>query len=72
MGDAPVHSIGIALFENVSKVHWFRDIGYKHYPYFNCPDFPKCKGCRPGLFTLLPWLNQKDCRANWFKFIGID
>ncbi len=69
-GDAPVHSIGIGLFENVSKVHWFRDIGYQHYPYFNCPNSAKCRGCRPGLFTYLPWLSQNDCRANWFKFIG--
>ncbi|KAK6204921.1 glycolipid 2-alpha-mannosyltransferase-domain-containing protein [Scheffersomyces amazonensis] len=40
-GDAPVHSIGLGLFADKSKIHWFRDIGYYHNPFFNCPNHPK-------------------------------
>jgi len=36
-GDAPVHSIALSLFVDKKKIHWFRDIGYEHIPYFNCP-----------------------------------
>jgi len=47
-GDAPVHSIGLGLFEDKDKIHWFRDIGYQHIPYFNCPNSPKCHKKMPG------------------------
>lgn len=70
-GDAPVHSIGLGLFEDKSKIHWFRDIGYQHIPFFNCPNSPKCSGCTAGRFTDgESWLNREDCRPNWFKFVG--
>lgn len=32
-GDAPVHSIGAALFANKSQIHFFDDIGYRHEPF---------------------------------------
>lgn len=49
----------------------FRDIGYQHIPYFNCPNSPKCSGCKAGLFTDgEPFLLKEDCRPNWFKFVG--
>jgi hypothetical protein len=32
-GDAPVHSIGAALFANRSQLHFFSDIGYRHEPF---------------------------------------
>lgn len=71
-GDAPVHSIAVGLFEDSSKVHWFRDIGYQHVPYFNCPNSPKCKGCTPGRFTDgESWLMKEDCRPNWIKYVGM-
>ncbi|OMH81304.1 Glycolipid 2-alpha-mannosyltransferase 2 [Zancudomyces culisetae] len=42
-GDAPVHSIAAALFLNQTQIHWFKDIGYKHEPWENCPqDNVKC------------------------------
>jgi len=49
-----VHSIALGLFEDRDKIHWFRDIGYQHIPFFNCPTRPKgkCKGCKPGLFSV--------------------
>jgi len=36
-GDAPVHSIGAALFAGADKIHFFREIGYEHPPYTHCP-----------------------------------
>lgn len=53
-GDAPVHSIALGLFEDKNKIHWFRDIGYQHIPFLNCPTRPpgKCKGCKEGLFSV--------------------
>ncbi|EED17750.1 alpha-1,2-mannosyltransferase (Ktr4), putative [Talaromyces stipitatus ATCC 10500] len=70
-GDAPVHSIALGLFEDASKVHWFRDIGYRHIPYFNCPNSPKCSGCTPGKFYEgASFLAKEDCRPNYFKYVG--
>ncbi|TVY51846.1 putative mannosyltransferase KTR4 [Lachnellula cervina] len=71
-GDAPVHSIALGLFEDASKIHWFRDIGYQHIPFFNCPNSPKCKGCVTGRVTDgESWLMKEDCRPNWFKYVGM-
>jgi len=36
-GDAPVHSIGAALFAPKEKIHFFNDIGYRHEPFQHCP-----------------------------------
>ncbi|KIM20997.1 glycosyltransferase family 15 protein [Serendipita vermifera MAFF 305830] len=36
-GDAPVHSIGAALFSSKDQIHFFKDIGYRHEPFQNCP-----------------------------------
>ncbi|OTA31018.1 hypothetical protein BTJ68_08758 [Hortaea werneckii EXF-2000] len=70
-GDAPVHSIALGLFEDRDRIHWFKDIGYQHIPFFNCPNSPKCKGCVKGRFTDgEAWLNKEDCRPNWFKYVG--
>lgn len=50
----------------------FRDIGYQHIPFFNCPNSPKCKGCVTGRFTDgEQWLHREDCRPNWFKYVGM-
>ncbi|KFA48114.1 hypothetical protein S40293_09296 [Stachybotrys chartarum IBT 40293] len=71
-GDAPVHSIALGLFEDSSKIHWFRDIGYQHIPFFNCPNSPKCKGCVTGRLTDgEAWLHREDCRPTWFKYAGM-
>ena len=70
-GDAPVHTIALGLFEEADKIHWFKDIGYQHIPFFNCPNSPKCKGCIKGRLTDgEAWLNREDCRPNWFKYVG--
>lgn len=40
-GDAPVHSIAVAMFLHKSEVHFFNDIGYRHTAYMHCPTDPK-------------------------------
>ncbi|KAL4212615.1 hypothetical protein CU097_003731 [Rhizopus azygosporus] len=47
-GDAPVHSIAVALMLKRSDVHWFYDIGYKHDFFEHCPTEDK-------------WLLQSKC-----------
>jgi len=39
-GDAPVHSIGAALFARKDQIHFFNDIGYRHEPFQHCPQGP--------------------------------
>ncbi|KAI0636864.1 glycosyltransferase family 15 protein [Trametes polyzona] len=36
-GDAPVHSIGAALFAKKDQIHFFNEIGYRHNPFQHCP-----------------------------------
>ncbi|KAG8706622.1 alpha 1,2-mannosyltransferase 2.4.1 [Ceratobasidium sp. 394] len=36
-GDAPVHSIGAALFAKKEQIHFFENIGYRHEPFEHCP-----------------------------------
>jgi hypothetical protein len=49
----------------------FRDIGYRHIPYFNCPNSPKCSACTPGKFyDGEPFLAKEDCRPSYFKHVG--
>lgn len=50
-GDAPVHSLAVALFLDKSKVHFFEDIGYTHPPYTHCP---KDCGIHPEKCTCKP------------------
>ncbi|KAF9425847.1 hypothetical protein BGZ94_007178 [Podila epigama] len=39
-GDAPVHSIAAALLLYRNEIHFFREIGYFHEPFYNCPAEP--------------------------------
>lgn len=71
-GDAPVHSIALGLFEDSNKIHWFKDIGYQHIPYFNCPNSKKCGGCIPGLHSDGTGLSPENCMANWLKYSNMD
>jgi alpha 1,2-mannosyltransferase len=36
-GDAPVHSLALGLFLRKEQIHWFEDIGYRHFPHAQCP-----------------------------------
>lgn len=65
-GDAPVHSIGAALFLPKEKLHWFEDIGYLHNPFYNCPSNPalqvNCK-CNPQKSNH----HHNSCHNEFFK-----
>ncbi|ORX43919.1 glycosyl transferase [Piromyces finnis] len=39
-GDAPIHSIAASLFLEPDKIHFFKNIGYTHWPVTYCPDDP--------------------------------
>lgn len=36
-GDAPVHTLGVAMMLDKSEIHYFRDIGYRHADLGHCP-----------------------------------
>ncbi|BFZ54595.1 alpha 1,2-mannosyltransferase 2.4.1 [Savitreella phatthalungensis] len=36
-GDAPVHSIAASVMLDMSEIHHFGDVGYRHNPYTRCP-----------------------------------
>ncbi|KAH7103907.1 glycosyltransferase family 15 protein [Auriculariales sp. MPI-PUGE-AT-0066] len=36
-GDAPVHSIAVALLARRDQIHFFDEIGYRHQPFEHCP-----------------------------------
>lgn len=36
-GDAPVHSLAVAMMLKKEEIHYFRDIGYKHSTLGHCP-----------------------------------
>jgi len=71
-GDAPVHSIGAALFANKSQIHFFDEIGYEHAPYQHCPREKKswengrC-GCNPGRSFDY---DGYSCLKKWDAFVG--
>lgn len=67
-GDAPVHSLGLALFADKTKIHWFRDIGYYHLPYTNCPNNERTTGCRPGKFDDSGHNMDQNCMATWIDY----
>ncbi|KAF9272907.1 alpha 1,2-mannosyltransferase 2.4.1 [Mortierella alpina] len=50
-GDAPVHSIAAALLLPLQELHFFKEIGYSHAPYQNCPAEPELQAkchCDPA------------------------
>ncbi|GEQ69426.1 hypothetical protein JCM33374_g3098 [Metschnikowia sp. JCM 33374] len=67
-GDAPVHSLGLALFADKRKIHWFRDIGYYHSPYTNCPNSDNTRGCMPGKFDDSGYNHPQNCMATWIQY----
>lgn len=67
-GDAPVHSLGLALFADKRQIHWFRDIGYHHTPYSHCPNSPNTHGCRVGKFDDGGHNNDQNCMATWIDY----
>lgn len=77
-GDAPVHSIALALFLDRNAIHHFEDIGYYHAPYMSCPrsrDILSVKRCickkiseddeevNKGMDVRVP-----SCLARWWRY----
>lgn len=71
-GDAPVHSIGLGLFADKSKIHWFRDIGYEHDPYLNCPKSARVSRCLTGQFSRWSHLQDQNCMISWVDYSMVD
>lgn len=67
-GDAPVHSMGLALFADKKDIHWFRDVGYFHDPYVNCPNNANTDGCKEGQFSRWGHLSDQNCMASWIDY----
>lgn len=67
-GDAPVHSLGLALFADKRRIHWFRDIGYWHAPYTNCPRTGNTRGCLVGKFDDSNHNLDQNCMATWIDY----
>ncbi|KAL6454380.1 MNT3 Probable mannosyltransferase MNT3 [Candida maltosa Xu316] len=70
-GDAPIHTIAVALLLQKKDLIWFDDVGYYHPPYLQCPrDISvylqnKCT-CDPNLdFTM----SDLSCTNHFVKFI---
>ncbi|KAF8472156.1 nucleotide-diphospho-sugar transferase [Kalaharituber pfeilii] len=76
-GDAPVHSIAVALFLNSDEVHWFNDIGYYHQPFGRCP-YADEDSINSGR-CICP-IKKKDnfdadgysCTPKWWRLRGLD
>ncbi|KAJ7634998.1 glycosyltransferase family 15 protein [Roridomyces roridus] len=59
-GDAPVHSIAVALFAPKTRLHFFKDIGYRHTPFQHCPQGPewKANSCNCEQWNTLDYRDQ--------------
>lgn len=72
-GDAPVHSLGVALFADKDQIHFFDDIGYRHEPFQHCPQQSQhAKGkcwCVPGDNFDREWYVY--FRLNYFEVFSI-
>lgn len=66
-GDAPVHLVGLALFEDRLKIHWFRDVGYHHPPYQNCPLSDATERCDAGEISNRGNLLAENCLLQWWR-----
>ncbi|KAH3665758.1 hypothetical protein OGAPHI_003946 [Ogataea philodendri] len=74
-GDAPVHSIAVALLMNQSEIHHFEDIGYTHAPFATCPTSQsiiygkRCvcsEACKEDNFNVHP----HSCLPRYWKYNG--
>ncbi|TBU28403.1 glycosyltransferase family 15 protein [Dichomitus squalens] len=66
-GDAPVHSIGAALFARKDQIHFFDDIGYQHPPFMHCPRHQtvrKERNCSCSPFGSFDY-NGYSCLRKW-------
>ncbi|KAG7661875.1 KTR2 [[Candida] subhashii] len=75
-GDAPVHSIALALLADKDQIHHFEDIGYFHAPYLSCPSSEMIRAskrciCEPRVEKKINKtidVNVYSCLARWWKY----
>ncbi|CDR44157.1 CYFA0S14e00254g1_1 [Cyberlindnera fabianii] len=73
-GDAPVHSLAVALMMDKSELHYFEDIGYFHAPFGNCPSssgirkLKRCV-CDPGDDSVID-VKPHSCVPRWWRVGG--
>ncbi|CAI5757844.1 unnamed protein product [Candida verbasci] len=76
-GDAPVHTIALALLMDKNQIHHFEDIGYYHAPYLSCPSSQQLRAqkrceCKPRLrikdFNKTVDVNVFSCLPRWWKY----
>ncbi|KAJ2009772.1 hypothetical protein GGI04_000184 [Coemansia thaxteri] len=63
-GDAPIHSLAVAMFLRKSQVHYFDVIGYRHPAMAHCPKGSDVRGkcvCDPSD----GWANDFSCAKRW-------
>ena len=73
-GDAPVHSIALAMMLPRDKIHYFSDIGYYHPPRFNCPldrDVYKERRCTCPQRSDVTF-RKGSCGTRWYDFMGLE
>lgn len=84
-GDAPVHSIGAALFLDRDELHHFGDLGYYHPPFHACPIDENIRlsnrcDCHPNKdFTWVPYscalkyynVNKLTKPLGWQEHVGM-
>ncbi|GAA5969993.1 hypothetical protein JCM11641_000222 [Rhodosporidiobolus odoratus] len=72
-GDAPVHSLAVALFLPKTSVHLFDDIAYRHNPYTHCPTNSATLS-RNGKCECYPENSFDEdgysCMPRWWKLMG--
>lgn len=70
-GDAPVHSLGVAMLLNKSQVHHFQDIGYSHDPSTHCPARHRNNcACDPIRSIDFRVSRARDCSTRWTEFLN--
>lgn len=68
-GDAPVHSLAVAMLLDMNEIHYFRDIGYRHTELVHCPsNAPEKQLIYEGVyvdteFPDKPQINGVGCRC---------
>ena len=70
-GDAPVHSIGAALFADRDQIHFFHDMGYWHVPFTHCPVDPKFREkCHCDVKESFDWRGYS-CTPRYFDVMKL-
>ncbi|GAA5999320.1 hypothetical protein JCM5350_007446 [Sporobolomyces pararoseus] len=72
-GDAPVHSIAVALFLPKDKIIHLDPISYRHNPYTACPASPKLRKegvCECEQKNSFNRVDGYSCQPRWWKLMG--